>query len=750
MMIMTSTATVPSSSHTKTDIKQMNICLPSNSAMELPIVTSTSNINSINIASLTTTSKNITNATSFLTASNAPGHLQMRPLSVMVAKINQPSNRQQPVCMPRMSTTRGGATLQIQNSIRSSSTPTTTNISNSTYGTSNMSSISVRRFINPHANHTGSMPIINITTSVSSNVTSSVKQVVTGQKFFTTAGNVETVNLVMANPNDVRNLKTNTSNEIKSLYTVNKINGPKQLTGSALVTNASKMVINNAGQSCTTRLGILSNNTTNKTALINLSKNFILAPTGSSGITNMVSISSANFLNRIPNQIIARQTVATTLSQAITSSSTKPAIFTVNTNSNVITSNIITTLQPIITTNNNAAGNSQNISTSTVSLSTNSIMTTSSKSSVQSLTISNNSSNLSSLKSNFSPTLVSPRPRILSRKRPIEMAGCVNSIGNTVQLINASNHSNISTITLKSQNGSFLTHQQSSTQSPSLNLISTNLNPSIQTFDPQKTYSAVGLDKDQKPTLSSNNSEVNSSTPRKKPRKQLLEPTSPKFNSYEIDRDRNEAIDALKNNEPYNDESTIVKKPRPSLIHQSNYMVRIPHLPRYSDMKHKNDKKSIQDLLNDLRKENEWKDLLLSEQCKKLADDEKQSTLKSLEIFLSILEERISPFSKCAETNTLYHHLYQNNAHNEGELNLNSNNLKIDGISISLADRKCVRINDIIRANIQRSKLIVEQLIECSQLIQKITSDHKEKVANIAKKINYNNYTVNSKRNYSR
>ncbi|OTF77441.1 hypothetical protein BLA29_003188, partial [Euroglyphus maynei] len=445
---------------TKNDLKQIGICLPSNTQME--ITNNTANANnsstgqqSLNLSYSNATKNVVTNSTNnFYTTATTAGQFQMGSLSVMVAKLN-PSTRQQTVILqPRINTTRG-ATLQIQNSIRNS-LPNSQTISTS-FPSSNSSSISVRtRLISGQGNHHDrtTIPLLNLSTvaassstaatsgpsNTSSNVTTnSVKQMLTGQKFIT-AGSVETVNLMISNPNEVRNLKTNApNNEIKSLY---KINGPKQSTALVTAQTTPKMIsINNASghQSCATtatRFGILSSNANAKSAVINLPKNFIITPTGTSGITNMVSISSANFpANRIP---LSRQhTVTTTLSAihssnsslqstttaTVTAKPTPTTIYTVNTTTaNVLSNpNIITTLQPILT--NQQSNNHQ---TSNISSTTSSIAIASNNATKQAMNI-QTINNISPVKSNLSfplnhhqsMTPSSPRPRILSRKRTI-------------------------------------------------------------------------------------------------------------------------------------------------------------------------------------------------------------------------------------------------------------------------------------------------------------------------------------------
>ncbi|KAH7645727.1 uncharacterized protein LOC124500027 [Dermatophagoides farinae] len=808
----------------KNDLKQIGICLPSNTQMEIANTANSSTGQSLNLSYSNATKNVVTNSTNnFYTTATTAGQFQMSSLSVMVAKLN-PARQQTVILQPRINTTRG-ATLQIQNSVRNSSgnsLPNSQTISTS-LSSSNSSSISVRtRVIGGQGNHASTtIPLSNLsavaassntTTSGSSNTssnvtTNSMKQMLTGQKFIT-ASNVETVNLMISNPNEVRNLKTNVqNNEIKSLY---KINGPKQLTGSTTATAAlvtaqttPKMIsINNASghQSCaatTTRFGILSSNANAKSAVINLPKNFIITPTGASGIANMVSISSANFpANRIP---LSRQhTVTTTLSAIQSSNSTLPSttttttatvtakptpttIYTVNTTNqtaaNVLNNpNIITTLQPIMTnqqqSNSHQTSNiiSTSSTTSSIAIANNNnnnttkqamnIQTINSISPIKSTTI-----NLSfPIHHHQSMTPSSPRPRILSRKRTItETPTTITIKPNNINSNNNTTNGSLAFVTTATaaNNPSSTTKNQ---QLPNITNDKSIINVNILDTNKIETNNNKSSSNNNNNIVqnSQNYIEINNNlTPRKKPRKQLLEPSSSISNRNKFitgsssstivihqplnnDQHQNHH-QLLVNNHNNNEQQQLclkkteckdiqqpklmhIKKPRLSIInYHSNG--KLPQFSSYNDVKPKNDKKlTLQDLLNDVRKQNEWKDIILTDQCKKLADDEESFTLKRLELLLSTLENEISPFSKCAAMTTLYDEIDNQPPPPQQQQQRTS--------KINCIDRKCVRINDIIRANIQRSKVLCEHFIDCNQIIHRVTYEHKDKVTNLTKRLN--------------
>lgn len=692
---MSSTATAATNpTQPKSDIKPIGICLSANSGREIPIITTT------NVTSLTSSTRNDSNSSNFYTSAavSSAGPIQVGALKVMVANIapnsSLPQNRQQTVILqPRINTTRS---LQM-NPIRGPTVISSQNLSSSLSSTT--SSISVRtRVIAGQTLQTNPLPVLNLTTvtnaatSSNSSSTNTVKQMITGQKFIT-PGNVETVNLVMTNPSDVRTIRTNNTNEIKSnqmftlhnVHNLNRVNGPKSvIPGSAIVAAQPKMIsISNAGQSANVcqRLGILGTSVgNNKQAVINLPKSFIItspnATLTASGaaIANMVSISSANFVTTgqatkisvTPNHIIAGAARHPVSSISITQSnliSSKPTIYTVATTNATLLNQVSsssTTISPIQNANFHT-----NLSTTLTTSVTNSLSSTYSKPTII-------TTNISPIKPQLQANPSSPRPRILSRKR--------------VQ-------GDSPTLTVKSTNGSL----QNATPNDS--------RPISNSLD------APNFIKHELKNESLNNYEANYSV-RKKPRKQLLEPTSPK--SRELDCEYNSKEDLTEKNN--NNKQVIVLKPKPSLLRTYYYQHKSPpHFHRYSDVKIRPMKKSSnQEIVYFYRKQNDLKNNLLSHHLKLVRDEENSLFKNSLNEFLECLEKKISPFSKCATVLTLY-----------GNSHLSS--------SLRPVDQMSVKLNDLTRANIQRSQIITDQLSQDEQRVSTLLTEHREKLMTLIK-----------------
>ena len=689
---MSSTATAATNpSPPKNDIKTLGICLSSNSGREIPIITTT------NVTTISSSARNETNSSNFYTTSSAvnnAGPIQMGALSVMVAKIasnsSLPPNRQQTVILqPRINTTRS---IQM-NPTRGPTVISPQNISSSLSSTT--SSISVRtRVIAGQAN---TLPVLNLSTvtntvaSTNSSTTNTVKQMITGQKFIT-SGNVETVNLVMTNPNEARSIRSNT-NEIKSsmftLHNLNRVNGPKSvIPSSTIVAGQSKMIsISNTGQSAANvcqRLNILGTSVgNNKPAVINLPKSFIFASqnatiTSGSAIANMVSLNSANFVTAgqptkisvTPNHIIAgaARHPATTIS--ITQSnliSSKPIIYTVATTISSVL-NQVSSSSAVQSCNFQTTSSVTNITSSV----TNSLPLSYSKPTAIITT------NISPIKPQLQQNPSSPRPRILSRKR--------------VQ-------GDSQAFTIKSTNGSIPIVDQNDSKLCCVN----------NSLDLQPCANLIKNDVERK-NDSSNNFEINSSV-RKKPRKQLLEPSSPKTKDIHKECNSKEEL----NNEKSNDQ-LILLKPKPSLLRTCFFQYKTPpHFCHYSDVRIRPMKKSpSHEMIYFYKKQNDLKNRLLSHHLKLVRDEENYLFKNSLNQFLDCLENKVSPFSKCATVMTLY-----------GNTQLSNTLRPVDQI--------CMKLNDLTRANIQRSQIINDQLSQDEQLVTTLLEEHREKLMTMIK-----------------
>ena len=226
------------------------------------------------------------------------------------------------------------------------------------------------------------------------------------------------------------------------------------------------------------------------------------------------------------------------------------------------------------------------------------------------------------------------------------------------------------------------------------------------------------------------NSEGNQ-TPRKKPRKQLLEPSSLKT-SQNIHLLNNSA-NTSKERQVLNDKESVVrinKKPRVSLLSSYNmgWKSLQYHFLRYSDVRPKPEKKlTLSELSNEgLQRRNGWKIHHLATQMEVMSDNE-ESVYRRLTQFLETFEKDVSVMNnQCSTTTADTPNSNCNNNLSVCEVNSRTVDSTLDSIT--------VKLNDLIRGNIQRSNLFAEQISEARQLIIKLTNDHKERVGKITKK----------------
>lgn len=261
----------------------------------------------------------------------------------------------------------------------------------------------------------------------------------------------------------------------------------------------------------------------------------------------------------------------------------------------------------------------------------------------------------------------------------------------------------------------------------------------------------------------SNATQESAATPRKKPRKQLLEPFDLSSTNLKLlncndqvpmretdapgvpeeeerlpvdedmdDEDQEETDDAsqedmdCEDEEEDEDESFSTpsppasRKPRISLFptHPPNWKALQHHFLRYTDVKPKPEKKlTLSELSNEgLQKKNGWKIHHLATQMEDMSENESE-LLQRLNVVLTSFEEKVAglPLMRqaiCPDSPFL----------------------------VSLGDK----LADLMRGNIQRSSLFQEQMIESKQLLIKLTNDHRERVGKLTKK-NINKRTCISK-----
>lgn len=238
------------------------------------------------------------------------------------------------------------------------------------------------------------------------------------------------------------------------------------------------------------------------------------------------------------------------------------------------------------------------------------------------------------------------------------------------------------------------------------------------------------------------NSDASGATPRKKPRKQHLEPfhlaTSKNIKLLSSLHDFKDDIDDRDGNILFNSSppyctgnyidsedasacgaaSSPHKKPRPSILTSYN----IPwkslqyHFLRYTDVKQKQEKKlTLSELSNEgLQKKNGWKVQHLVTHIEDTDEREAEAYRK--------LREVSENFEKCDD-------ILHDNINLVGLTYLSSSHNHF-GTQVQLYDK----LNDLIRGNLQRSKLFQDQIHEAKQLLIKLTNDHKERVGRLTKK----------------
>ncbi|XP_053209888.1 histone deacetylase complex subunit SAP130-like [Panonychus citri] len=252
------------------------------------------------------------------------------------------------------------------------------------------------------------------------------------------------------------------------------------------------------------------------------------------------------------------------------------------------------------------------------------------------------------------------------------------------------------------------------------------------------------LGSEQQATSTTNS--VTDTTPTKKPRKQLLEPfhltTSNNIKPLLNDQDNvnikeettgtsvhiisgtssNINISTSNSNNVNKDAApggviTISKKPRISI---NSYNVPWKscqyHFLRYTDVKQKSEKKTtLSELSNEgLQRKNGWKVQHLVTHMEDADEEETQ------------LYSRLRSFSNFFDTSDQDIHKTINML---GRSFYNSQRTFID-TQVQLFDK----LTDLIRGNLQRSKLFQDQINEGKNLLIKLTNDHKERVGRLTKK----------------
>ena len=709
--------------------------------------------------------------------------LPVGALSVMVARFAADANsRPQTVILhPRpigsatrpglqMSSIRGSAVISGQTMTSTGSTPSLT---------SSSASISVRTHLIGGQQHpTNAVPFVNLqnptnanSSAISSHSGSAVKQLCAPNRpFISTSGPlpIESVSLVMANPNDsnvvnARPIRLHQTNDLKqnTIHNLNKMSGPRTaVVGSTLMaTQPTKMAISISGsgaQTTTTvpthvaRVGIIgqlpissgATNSSNKSGIINLTKGQFLinSPTvtglgsGNTTLHNMVNVSTgsvASFATTAQSSQTTKLTVNSSANNAITSrhSIVSTAPFIQQSLGNVGPHH--SPASGRATVQHNASINSSQSPSATQSQQLLSTTCVSTSSTLRPTILSSPASSPVKQPQLQASTPSSPRPSILIRKRPDPSSGLTPT---ALFKTTAANTMTGSTTPIRVTSYNLKTNDSSVSQ-PNVEMRVNDL--SAPTESGVNNVAAM-------PTTP--NSE-GCQTPRKKPRKQLLEPSSLKSsqNMHLLNNNANTS----KDKEAMVEKESVAranKKPRVSLLSSYNvgWKSQQYHFLRYSDVRPKPEKKlTLSELSHEgLQRKNGWKIHHLATQMEVMSDNE-ESVYQRLNQFLDTFERDVSALSNqcsqstqqttlntCNSSNTC---TATNNSCNRTE-SVNACELKVRTAVDTNLDSITVKLNDLIRGNLQRSNLFSDQISEARQLIIKLTNDHKERVGKITKK----------------
>ena len=328
----------------------------------------------------------------------------------------------------------------------------------------------------------------------------------------------------------------------------------------------------------------------------------------------------------------------------------------------------------------------------------------------------------SPIKSNLmtNPTPPSPRPSILARKRNLDsnLSSSQGSVGRSP--IKSGLAEGLAAKVEAELTESGAVSLTSSQQSSSSCGPATSSHPS-QTSSSQSTLTASSQQSD------------GSATPRKKPRKQLLEPfnlsTSANMKlltagssdeSSQVQQQNQKRLEpptpaeesddvrAVRHIEPVD---PLIKKFRPAL-----YQSVIPpwkslqhHFLRYTDVKPRAEKRmTLAELSNEgAQKMDGWKIHHLATQMEEIGQDE-TNVLERLKKLLAVLEEKADANNSPQETS----------------------NGATNGFLLGTPEK----VIDLVRGNIQRSSIFKEEMKNSEQLLIKLTNDHRGKIDKLTQK----------------
>lgn len=739
-MPMISSVTNAALSQKPDNNKSMGICLTANNT---GVEFTTTNIaglnnNSTNMRNSNNTGNPPTSAANFFAPANVASQIRPMATTVMLAKLphNSATNvRQQAVIIqPRPAASIGSGKAPIR-------VPAAVIASNNVVPVSS-STISVRtRLVSPNQH---CVPVLNLSQSGTSGafapMVTNVKQIVTstGQKLMSN----ESLNLVINTNNNTPtnsaiNLKTNanSSDDLKTSATslptnvqslhINKVNKliptvTAQASG-AIVTNQPRMIsINNAGQGQTARVEILNTNVANKSALVNNYKTFIISSQNPPSSETLLVGSNLNFTTNKISVASNSQLMAATASRENVN-----ATNTFNNTVGVHQQQSIIAGKPTILTMATPTGGAPG--TSNLFNNQNSLSMAGTHLAYQPGIVSNTGNTTSF--ATFDPA---PSSSVTVTSLPVSLFSTQSKAAiSTTSGITGSLKTKFVGSRKRLPNDYLATSSASTTIIPNGSMSSQSSAYNLSQVQSIKIANFIGGHASSSSSTIFSNSENPADSPRKKQRKQMFEPTTLMDQDLEtkspIPNENGEAMDISNNcNNHDNPEQLVtVMRSRPLLYQpdQAPNVRRIcQHFMRYSDVKldvkTKSSSNKRSELLSDVKKQTGFRNLLISKQLNQGAEEEENCFKNVLEQFLFLLETEISPNSKAAATSTLY-----GNPESAEKL--------------SKIDQMCMKINDLTRANIQRTNIIIENYNSAKQMLITLTEDHKDKMATITKKITH-------------
>lgn len=628
-------------------------------------------------------------------------------------------------------------------------------------------SISVRTTQLIGGQHQTTVPVVNLSTINNSN-SHVQKQISTQRSLTANALPIESVSLVMTNASESnvinRSMTRFTPNDSKSSATAHGINKTtaqrSNIIGPTIVSTQHKVGLtttSNVPQIA--RFGIFSHvnpgsgsnkqgNIINLTAaslpkghLILNSANITAA---SNTVHNMVTVSGTSIGQTA--KITSNVTATSTLNRQVVVTTTTPF-------GQIGTSQSQHRSIPLITTTTNSL---QQPSTQQSVLQSPATTTTLTASPLRPAILSPANSPIKQTQHNLTPS--SPRPSILSRKRTDQ--------GNLTPTHSFKPSSTITTTTLTTTSTTVSSPLKPRTTINSTNESSLN--------EESRVFGANEVPQQNSGTAPATPTSDSMQTPRKKPRKQLLEPFNLKssqniqlLNSeIKVKEEYCNDKDAQLNNTTNTNNNTNNKRRRASLLSAYNMQWKALqyHFLRYSDVKPKPEKKlTLSELSNEgLQRKNGWKIHHLATQMEVMSDNEMcvnkrlvhflqtfqndasnsplLSSLSSASITPSTSTFTSSSSSSSSIPNSSHSSSSDNNKAQNNVSNSNNNNSCLMMTTVTNSDSpfdvNCIaaKLTDLIRGNLQRSNLFSDQINEARQLVIKLTNDHKERVGKLTKK----------------